>query len=166
MKKFFKNTLLVLVMQSLLVGLAFSSERVDSLFEEDSIRSLDSLQLKIYQLEQLKLQLQIVDVHLAQKKSGESVYLRYERILGAVVISGIVAGVSSVYFPPGLRAMIAANISVRGLKSGLIALNEVDAQKIRTNLVILNLKIKTSESTLKREVNYYCKQVSSHDLCN
>lgn len=153
-------------MQSLLVGLAFSSERVDSLFEEDSIRSLDSLQLKIYQLEQLKLQLQIVDVHLAQKKSGESVYLRYERILGAVVISGIVAGVSSVYFPPGLRAMIAANISVRGLKSGLIALNEVDAQKIRTNLVILNLKIKTSESTLKREVNYYCKQVSSHDLCN
>lgn len=148
------------------MGLASSSERVDSLFEEDSTRALDSLQLKIYQLEQLRLKLQIVDVHLAQKKSGESVYLRYERILGAVVISGIVAGASSVYFPPGLRAMIAANISVRGLKSGLIALNEVDAQKIRTNLVILNLKIKTSKSTLNREVSYYCKQVSSHDLCN
>lgn len=148
------------------MGLASSSERVDSLFEEDSARALDSLQLKIYQLEQLRLKLQFVDVHLAQKKSGESVYLRYERILGAVVISGIVAGASSIYFPPGFRAMIAANISVRGLKSGLIALSEVDAQKIRTNLVILNLKIKTSESTLNREVSYYCKQVSSHDLCN
>lgn len=153
-------------MQSLLMGIAFSSERVDSLLEEDSTRTLDSIQLKLYQMEQLRLQLQIVDAHMAQKKSGESVYLRFERILGAMVVSGIVAGSASIYFPPGVRAMIAANISVRGLKSGMITLNEADASKIRTNLVILNLKIQTTEASLKREAKYYCKQVSSHDICD
>lgn len=153
-------------MQSLLMGIAFSSDRVDSLLEEDSTRALDSIQLKLYQMEQLRLQLQIVDAHMAQKKSGESVYLRFERILGAMVVSGIVAGSASIYFPPGVRAMIAANISVRGLKSGMITLNEADASKIRTNLVILNLKIQTTEASLKREAKYYCKQVSSHDICD
>lgn len=153
-------------MQSLLMGIAFSSDRVDSLLEEDSTRALDSIQLKLYQMEQLRLQLQIIDAHMAQKKSGESVYLRFERILGAMVVSGIVAGSASIYFPPGVRAMIAANISVRGLKSGMITLNEADASKIRTNLVILNLKIQTTEASLKREAKYYCKQVSSHDICD
>jgi hypothetical protein len=117
-------------------------------------------------MEQLRLKLQNIDDHVAQKKSGESVYLRYDRILGAMVVSGIVAGSSSIYFPPGVRAMIAANITVRGFKSGMITLNDADASKIRTNMVILNLKIQTTEASLKREAKYYCKQVSSHDICD
>jgi hypothetical protein len=152
-------------MQSLLMGIAFSSERVDSLLEEDSKRALDAIQLKLYQLEQLRIQLKVINIHLAQKKSGESVYLRFDRIVGAAVVSGIVAGSSSIYFPPGLRVMIAANISARGLKSGMITLNEVEANKIRTDLVIFNFKIQTGEASLKREASYYCKQVSFHEIC-
>lgn len=155
-----------MVMQTLLAGIAFSSDKVDFLLEDDSIRSLDSIQLKLHQMEQLKLQLQVIDLHLAQKKSGESVYLKFERIAGAAVLSGIVAGSSSIYFPPGLRAMIAAKISVRGFKTGMITLNEKDAAQIRSELIILKLKIENSKKSLKREVHYYCKQVSSHDLCD
>lgn len=155
-----------MVMQTLLTGIAFSSDKVDFLLEEDSIRSLDSIQNKLYQMEQLRLELQIIDLHIAKKKSGESVYLKYERIAGAAVLSGIVAGSASIYFPPGLRAMIAAKITVRGFKTGMITLNEKDAAKIRTELIALTKKIDNSESSLDREIKYYCKQVSSHDLCD
>lgn len=153
-------------MQSLLISVAFSSQRVDSLLEEDSTIALDTIQLKLYQMGQLALKLQMIDLHIATRASGESVYLKFERIVGAVVLSGVIAGSASIYFPPGLRAMIAANITVRGLKSGMIVLNEMEANKIRTQLVLLRLKIKGSEASLKREAEYYCKQVSSHDLCD
>ncbi|MEA9357045.1 hypothetical protein SHI21_12545 [Bacteriovorax sp. PP10] len=166
MKKILKNSILILVMQSLFMGIAFSSDRVDLLLEEDSANALDAIQVKLDQVEQLRLKLQIIDFHLAQKPTGESVYLKFERIAGAVVLSGIVAGSASIYFPPGMRAMIAANITVRGLKSGMVVLNELDANKIRTDLVLLRMKLQVSESSLKREANYYCKQVSSHSLCD
>lgn len=153
-------------MQSLLMGIAFSSDRVDSLLEEDSTHALDTLQMKLYQVEQLRLKLQIIDLHMAQRPTGESVYLKFERIVGAVVVSGIIAGSASIYFPPGMRAMIAANITVRGLKSGMVVLDELEANKIRTEFVLLKFKLQSSEVSLKREAKYYCKQVSSHDLCD
>lgn len=153
-------------MQSLFMGIVFSSDRVDLLLEEDSTNSLDAIQVKLNQVEQLRLELQIIEFHLAQRVAGESVYLKFERLVGAVVLSGIVAGSASIYFPPGMRAMISANITVRGLKSGMIVLNEMEANKIRTELVLLRMKLQGSEASLKREARYYCKQVSSHDLCD
>jgi hypothetical protein len=166
MKKFLKNSILILVMQSLLMGIAVSSDRVDLLLEEDSANALDAIQVKLNQVEHLRLKLQIVDFHMAQRLTGETVYLKFERIVGAVVLSGVIAGSASIYFPPGMRAMIAANITVRGLKSGMIELNEMEANKIRSELVLFRLKLQSSEVSLKREAKYYCKQVSSHDLCD
>lgn len=156
----------MLVMQTMLLGTAFSSDRVDQLLEMDNISALDSIQSKLTILKQAQLSLQMAELHLAKKATGESVYLRFERIGGTMVIAGIIAGYNSLYFPPGLRAMISANISVRGIKSGLIALNEEDAAYVLQEIKSLEVKVKDAQKVLKKESQYYCKKVASHDICN
>lgn len=157
--------MLFLVIQSLLAGAAFSSDRVDYLLEEDSIHELDSIQEQLYQLDQLNFQLQKLELHVAKKANGENVYLKFERIAGAVVLAGIIAGSSSVYFPPGMRAMISANIAVRGINSGMLKLSEKDANKILNDMVHLKAKLASSKKTLLKTSRYYCKLVTSHDIC-
>lgn len=166
MKKTLKNSILVLALQALLLGVAVSSDRVDFLLEEDSLKSLDSIELKLNQTLELKRQLQSIDFHLAKKSTGESVYLKFERIVGAVVVSGLVAGSASIYFPPGIRAMISAKIVARGLRSGMIELSEQDSLKIRNDLALMRLRLESTEKSLGREVQYYCKHVYYHDLCH
>lgn len=154
-----------MVIQALLVGAAFSSDRVDDLLEEDSIHELDSIQNQLYQLDQLKFQLQKLEFHVAKKANGENVYLKFERIAGAVVLAAVIAGSSSVYFPPGMRAMLSAKIAVRGINSGMLKLNEEDAKRILNDIVILKAKLDSSKKTLVKESKYYCKLVISHDIC-
>ena len=157
--------MLILLIQALLAGPAFSSDKVDYLLEEDSIQELDSIQNQLYKLDQLKFQLQKVEFHIAKKSNGENVYLKFERVAGAVVLAAVIAGSSSIYFPAGTRAMISANITVRGIKSGVIELNDKDANKILNDLVILKSKIESSKKTYKKNTKYYCKYVTYHELC-
>lgn len=157
--------MLFLVMQALLVGATFSSDRVDYLLEEDSIQELDSIQEQLYQLEQLQFQLQKLELHVAKKANGENVYLKFERIAGAMVLAGVIAGSSSVYFPPGMRAMISAKIAVRGINSGMLKLSEKDANKILNEMILLKAKLELSKKTLVKTSKYYCKFVTSHDIC-
>lgn len=154
-----------MVIQALLVGAAFSSDRVDDLLEEDSIHELDSIQNQLYQLDQLKFQLQKLELHVAKKANGENVYLKFERIAGAVVLAAVIAGSSSVYFPPGMRAMLSAKIAVRGINSGMLKLSEEDAKRILNDIVTLKAKLDSSKKTLVKESKYYCKLVISHDIC-
>lgn len=152
-------------MQVLLAGSVFSSDRVDYLLQEDSFHELDLIQEQLYQLDQLQFQLKKLEFHVAKKVNGENVYLKFERIAGAIVLSGVIAGSASIYFPPGVRAMMSAYIAVRGIKSGMLVLSEKDANQILSDLIVLRLKIASSKKTLNKTSQYYCKLVDTHDLC-
>lgn len=154
-----------MTMMAILMMPAFSSQQVDSLIVEDARDSLDAIEVKLDELSQLKGQLQIIDLHLGKKASGETIYIRFDKIVGAVVVSAIIAGTSTVYFPPGMRAMIAANLTVRGVKSGLIVLKDKDANKFISDIAQLKLKITASQKSLQRQAQFYCKTAYDHDLC-
>lgn len=166
MKKNLRNAFIFLAIQALAMGSVMASSRVDLLLEEDSLNSLDAIELKLDELDELQSELKNIELHLAKRKSGEGVYLKFERIGAGMFGAAIVSGISTIYFPPGLRAMIAANIASRGIKSGMIVLSANDVNKILSNLVILQMKIKSSKRSLFKESGYYCKQVNSHQLCD
>lgn len=166
MKKVLKNSFIFLAMQVLVMGSVMASSRVDLLLEEDSLNSLDAIELKLDEMDELQSQLKNIDLHLAKRKSGEGLYLKFERIGAGMFAAGIVSGISTIYFPPGLRAMIGANVAARGMKSGMIVLSVNDVNKMMSSLIIMQMKIKSSKRSLFRESEYYCKQVSNHQLCD
>lgn len=164
MRTLLKNCMLFLMMMTMLLGPSFSSEKVDDLLEEDSLHELDIIQDQLDKLNQF--QLKKIEFYVAKRAKGERVYLKFERVLGAVVLAGVVAGSATIYFPPGMRVLISANILVRGMKSGTLVLSESDANIILNDLKVLKLKLESSKKTLLKTSRYYCKLVASHDICN
>jgi predicted RNase H-like nuclease (RuvC/YqgF family) len=144
----------------------FSSERTDQLLLEDADNRLDALQADIKEIKDFKNDLKKMDTHLKESKKGQSIYVKFDTIAGSAVAVAIIIGSYKAHFPPGFRAMVSAYTTVTGASHGFIKLNEKHTKIFLGQVRLLNQKVIVAEGRLEKQINYYCKISSNHQLCS
>lgn len=159
------NIIFLIVIQFLIALPGQSSERTDSILQEDSEKILDNFQAKKHELKKFKSDLKKIENHIVESRMGQNAYVQFDKIAGSVVIVAIVIGSYKAHFPPGFRAMLSAYTSVTGLSKGMIKLSEKDMKIFLYQVKLLRSKIKTSEDNIELQSQYYCRMVDDHKMC-
>lgn len=162
-KTLFTSALLSFI---LLMNTAYSEDRLDGIFFEDSITMLDSLSERLDEIKEQKAELSKIENSLRKTKKGQSIYLKFESIAGSLIAIGIIIGSYKAYFPPGFRAMAGAYVTVTGISHGLIKLTSADVQKLLFDIVKLNGVLNKNAIAVKKQVMFYCDQSNDyHPAC-
>lgn len=161
-----KFIVLIFCVQSLYAGEVFASSRVEELYNEDIQDSLSKLAVQVNELKTLRTELTRIDRNLRLTKKGQNIYLKFENIAGTVLMVGIVIGSYKAYFPPGLRAMLSAYVTVTAISHGLIKLTDLEVKKLLAQLSLISNRLTVSEKNLKRQIDFYCRADSSSSLCH
>lgn len=165
MRKLSKNSMLFILAWLMIISSAFSSDRVDFLIHEDSIHELDLIGEQLVELDQLKFQIQQLELNVSKNETGEKGHLKFEKVAGEMVILSVVTGATSIYFPLGLRPVVSANIVSREGADGRIELSDKYVIKILNSVVLLKLKISSAKKALIKKSKYFCGIVSTHSIC-
>lgn len=144
---------------------AMASPRTDALLSSDVMNQLDLLKSESEELAQNKEALMKLDKNIRTTRKGQSVYLQFKKISGSVLLIGIVIGSYKAYFPPGLRAMLGAYVTIYGMSHGMVRLTEKDIKELLTEISKINLVIKRHESQISKRLKRYCQQDRRHELC-
>lgn len=166
MKIFLKTSILMLVIQSMLIGQSFASARVDevlSLERESLVRKIyrEKSELKVH-----KNELDNIEQHLKRTRKGQNIYLKFQTIAGSLIVIGIVIGSYKAYFPPGFRAMLGAYLTVNGISRGLVKLSDKEVSLLLSEIVILSKQISLYQVNLEKQLEVACEQVDQYPLCN
>lgn len=159
------NIIFLILIQLMVALPGQSSERTDSVLQEESESILDTLQVKKNELKKFKSELKKIENHIIDSKLGQNAYVKFDKIAGSVVIVAVVIGSYKAHFPPGFRAMVSAYTSVTGLSKGMIKLSERDMKIFLYQVKLLRSKIKTSEDNIILQTNYHCRMVEDHKMC-
>lgn len=160
----FKRILVTLLM-ILMVVEAQAFDRVSALMSDDAFVMLDSLVDQREELKQNKEDIRQIETHIRTTSKGQNVYLQLKNIAGSIVIVGIIIGSYKAKFPPGLRAMMSAYVTMHGLNASFIKLNTKDIKKLTDEITKFNTLIKQREAQMKTKFLYYCNQEPTHPVC-
>ncbi|MBC7712407.1 MAG: hypothetical protein H7177_03660 [Rhizobacter sp.] len=166
MKNFLKTSLFVILIQSLLIGQTFAFSRVDSVIEEDRDQMITQLTTKYTEALNQNRELESLEKHLKLTKTGQSIYLKFETIAGAIIVVGIVIGSYKARFPAGFRAMIGAYISVTGISRGFIKLSEKEVVVLLAKIIVLKKDITKVRGNLADQISAQCELVQMHPICS
>lgn len=157
---------LFLCLQVLVASEVKASTRVEELYNQDIQSSLSELMIQVNEVKALRSELNKIDRSLRLTKKGQNIYLKFETIAGAVIMVGVVIGSYKAYFPPGLRAMLSAYLTVTGISHGFIKLNDNEVKRLLAQLALISNRLSVSEKNLKGQIQYYCQGDKSYMICN
>ncbi|MBC7428468.1 MAG: hypothetical protein H7336_07650 [Bacteriovorax sp.] len=166
MKKIIKTLIWAVLIQSILMGQAFTSSRIDALIESDRDQLISDIAYKLDDFKNQRIELDNIEQHLKLTRKGQNIYLKFESIAGGLIMVGIVVGSYKAHFPPGFRAIVSAYLTVTGISHGLIKLNDRDVKKLLDESARLSKKISDSELRLAFQLHSQCKQVEYNPLCS
>lgn len=166
MKNFLKISLIMLLVQSTLIGQTSASSRVDEVIEMDRINEVISLTEKLEELHSQKQTIQNIDTSLRRTKKGQSIYLKLETFVGGVVVVGIVIGSYKAYFPPGFRAMLSGYVTATMISRGLIKLNDKEMIQLLKQITLINNQIMILEVSLIKQKTAACDGLYQYPLCD
>ncbi len=166
MKNFLKITIIMLLIQSTLMGQSFASSRVDEVMAMERINEVISLTEQLEQLHTQKQTIQNIDTNLRRTKKGQSIYLKLETFVGGVIVVGIVIGSYKAYFPPGFRAMLSGYVTATMISRGLIKLNDKEMIQLLKQISLINTQIMTLEVNLIRQKTAACDSLYQYPLCD
>lgn len=150
----------------LMTGQAFSRENLENLIFESNMSALDEIVTRKENIEKQNASLEKIENNLRRTKKGQNIYLKFESMAGSLLLIGVIIGSYKAYFPPGMRAMAGAYVTVTGLSHGLVRLNQNEVQSLLLDIVRLRTVLEISRNNLQNETRFYCKQVLDyHSLC-
>ena len=165
MKIFLKTSILMLVIQSMLMGQSFASARVDDVLSYDSEAQVRKIYQEKSDLKVHKEDLNNIEQHLKRTRKGQNIYLKFQTIAGSLIVIGIVIGSYKAYFPPGFRAMLGAYLTVNGISRGLVKLSDKEVIFLLSEIVILSQQISRYQVNLEKQLAAACEQVDQYPLC-
>ena len=157
--------LIVTLFTFLMMAQAHAFDRVSSLMQDDAFVMLDQLTDQREELKQSKEEIRQIENHIKTTSKGQNVYLQLKNVAGSIIIVGIIIGSYKAKFPPGLRAMMSAYVTMHGLNASFIKLNNKDLKKLSDEVKKFNTLIKQRESQLRTKFLYYCDQEPTHPIC-
>ena len=160
-----KRLYFALFMFFLVIAQAHAFDRVSSLMQDDAFVMLDQLTDQREELKQNKEEIRQIEAHIKTTSKGQNVYLQLKNVAGSIIIVGIIIGSYKAKFPPGLRAMMSAYVTMHGLNASFIKLNNKDLKKLSDEIQKFNTLIKQRESQLRTKFLYYCDQEPTHPIC-
>lgn len=166
MKNFLKTSILMLLIQSILMGQTFASSRVDDIITLEREAQVRSIEQQLYELQLQKSGLQKIDTHLKRTKKGQNIYLKIETFVGGIVLVGIVIGSYKAYFPPGFRAMLSAYVTATAISRGLIKLSEKEVVQLLKQVTLINVQMMVLEQNLIEQKYFACESLYDHPLCD
>lgn len=142
-----------------------SDERISELMRLDIYDTLEELVVEREELKQNKIELSKIDQRIKKTKKGQNVYIQFKNVAGTVLLIGVVIGSYKAYFPPGLRAMLSAYLTLHGYHAGMIKLSSGDIAALSKEMQKINSLINTRQSQIRQSFDFYCAQDASHPVC-
>jgi len=138
---------------------------INELLDEDNYRSLEELRESYENHENNIKILSELEARLSQINSHKPIYLQTDKVVGGVVIAGLLFASYHVFFPPTLRVLLTSFFAVKLQSHGTYKLTMDQIKKLTSNVSMAKLKLQRSKLQLDLKRKYYCQTNVPHLLC-
>ncbi len=147
------------------VGYTQTSSRVNALLDEDNYIALESIKLNKLNADKDLKTIHEMEKRLNEFRKHKPVYLQAGKVAGAVVIIGMLVSSYQIYFPPTLRVLLTAFLTIKLENHGNFKLSAVELDQLMIGLGQFKINLNSVKSNLEIQRKFYCQTNVPHILC-